>query len=675
MKKIDLHIHTVATIFDADFIFDMAKLSEYVSVMGLDGIAITNHNMFDRSQFDSISNTLDITVLPGIEVSLGSGPGHMLLISDRTNLDDFTAKCAKISDQIKTGNDAIDIAQLTRIFGDLSKYLLIPHYDKKPPLDQISLDALGTNFIVGEVSSAKKFIYALKNNELPTPLLMSDGRAKSDWEFKTRQTYIDIGTIDIRSIKIALADKTKLSLSDKDGSELIQVTPSGITISSGLTVILGGRSSGKSYTLDEISKYNDHVKYIKQFDLIEIDPEKEAQAFNDRVGKRQRQYGDSYLEKFKDVVNDVRNISIDKDERRVNEYLESLMKYAADTERQDAFSKAIIFSESELHIDYGEKLEKIIEATKTLLNPGKYSDILEPHLNRDDLIGLLHDLIIRYRSEATIIKKQEIANDLVASIKHRLGAMSAISPIKDVDLLEIARNKAKIVKFSSIVKEIQKPRTITTNVVGKFKIEQRSIPIKGAQDLKDISGKKLGFSDAFPHYNNPYGFLEALKSIDGVDPETYYKYYTKIEYNILNQYGVPVSGGERAEFRLINEIGTATSFDMLLIDEPESSFDNIFLSSDVNETIKNIAKNTPVVIVTHNNTVGASIKPNYLIYTERNIVEGSPIYKLYSGRATDRSLVSDSGDTISNSEVTLKYLEAGKNIYNERGQIYAMLEN
>jgi ABC-type phosphate transport system ATPase subunit len=44
----------------------------------------------------------------------------------------------------------------------------------------------------------------------------------------------------------------------------------------------------------------------------------------------------------------------------------------------------------------------------------------------------------------------------------------------------------------------------------------------------------------------------------------------------LNRDGFEVSGGERSEFRLLQEIMVAQNYDVLLIDEPESSFDNFF---------------------------------------------------------------------------------------------------
>lgn len=47
MKKIDLHVHTVKTIWDTPFLFDIQKVVEYVEQREIDVLAITNHNVFD----------------------------------------------------------------------------------------------------------------------------------------------------------------------------------------------------------------------------------------------------------------------------------------------------------------------------------------------------------------------------------------------------------------------------------------------------------------------------------------------------------------------------------------------------------------------------------------------------------------------------------------------------
>ena len=52
MKKIDLHIHTVSNpLSDSSFEFDINVLKKYMNDMGINGIAITNHNVFDKEQF------------------------------------------------------------------------------------------------------------------------------------------------------------------------------------------------------------------------------------------------------------------------------------------------------------------------------------------------------------------------------------------------------------------------------------------------------------------------------------------------------------------------------------------------------------------------------------------------------------------------------------------------
>ncbi|TOR21591.1 hypothetical protein CGG78_24620, partial [Vibrio parahaemolyticus] len=56
-----------------------------------------------------------------------------------------------------------------------------------------------------------------------------------------------------------------------EGNRFFQVLDNGLEISTGLNVLLGQRSSGKSHTLNEIFNYseNEKIKYIKQFELLE----------------------------------------------------------------------------------------------------------------------------------------------------------------------------------------------------------------------------------------------------------------------------------------------------------------------------------------------------------------------------------------------------------------------
>ena len=154
-----------------------------------------------------------------------------------------------------------------------------------------------------------------------------------------------------------------------------------------------------------------------------------------------------------------------------------------------------------------------------------------------------------------------------------------------------------------------------------------------------------------------------------------YKLFAAIDYRILNSSGLPVSGGERSEFNFLQKIKDAILCDILIIDEPESSFDNLFLKNEVNKFIKEMAENMPVIISTHNNTIGGSIKPDYILYTEKKIEADGVHFNIYSGYPTAQTLRDVKGNTIENYEITLNSLEAGEQAYSERKDIYETLKN
>lgn len=178
MKKIDLHIHTKKSISDSDFNFSIEKLKEYVTTLSIDCIAITNHNLFDLTQFQIISQTLPVKVLPGIEINLEKG--HLLLIADDSEIEDFDSKCKKVETIVNSSTDYITVTKLKEIFNDLGRYLLIPHYDKKPTIQPEIIDELKLYISAGEVASPKKFHYCIKDKLTLVPVLFSDQRFSSE---------------------------------------------------------------------------------------------------------------------------------------------------------------------------------------------------------------------------------------------------------------------------------------------------------------------------------------------------------------------------------------------------------------------------------------------------------------------------------------------------------------
>jgi Fe-S cluster assembly ATPase SufC len=660
LKKIDFHIHTVQSISDGNFTFDINSLKEYVNMLEIDCIAITNHNLFDKTQFEKITQELTIKVFPGIEIDLEKG--HLLLISENENLDDFALKCESIKALIPTVNSSISYEELIEIFPKLSNYLLIPHYDKKPNIKQSTLTKLGDNIFVGEVTSFRKFKACIKEYDKLSPVIFSDFRfVEGMTSYPTRQTYIDVEESTLSAIKGCLYDKTKVFLSKEEGNEFFQATDDGIMLSTGLNVIVGGRSSGKTYTLDKICKNFDNVKYIEQFSLIQNDKEN----FKKLVTTRHSLITENYLKEFKDVIYEANEIDLKSNEILAEGYLNSLKKYASESDNLDAFSKCKLYNETNFALDSLDNLKKIISATEALIESNEYKSIINRHITDDILKSIIVDLITKYNELYEKNLKKGWTNDLIETIKGKLKFRSTTTSIEEVDLSKIQSDKIKIKKFTELVKEIQTEKIIDSKEIRGFKVLAKTKKYTGANQLKTKSKSRLSFSEAFNNYENPYKFLFSLQNI-GIEETEFYKYFVDIDYRTLNKHGYEVSGGERSEFNLLHEISDALKHDLLLIDEPESSFDNIFLKNEVNELIKDLSKEIPVIVATHNSTIGASINPNHLVFTQKLVDSGNVDYKVYFGNPTSKTLKSSNGEIIKNLDVLLDCLEAGEDAYNQR---------
>lgn len=679
MKRCDLHIHTVPSVSDRIFEYDKDVLLDYVTTTGLDVIAVTNHNLFEYSQFYEIKNALPNTVvLPGIEVDLEKG--HILVIAnnDDGTLFDFNAKCEEVKNKIQSKDDFISYESFIRIFDDVSHYLLIPHYEKDPKLNKDIIVKLGKNIIAGEVSSVKKFIYLENEETEPTPVYFSDFRAEKGVtpdRFPVSHTFIDVDQVNVNTLKLCLMDKTKVSLTAEKGVKLFQIFPNGQMLSTGLNIMFGKRSTGKTYTLDAIaSRFEGRAKYIKQFELLNTSKNDSDQFEND-MKIRQENSAEDYLREFSAIVTDMlKTCSVDEDEMKLQKYIEAVMLSAQQSDINDIYSRSKLFNESDFKVKNNEEIKKLINATLELLESQLYKSLINKYLQEHSLKELLKELIEHYRKDYTKNLYFKEVNNMISVVKAALQLKSAAPRIPDVDLYQYLINKKKREVFSKIALAIKDKKTISTEKAGNFTISVSVRPFINASDLKSVVSRQISLSNAFLRYGNPIQYLEELK-MAGVEINRIYKLFAAIDYRILNSSGLPVSGGERSEFNFLQKIKDAILCDILIIDEPESSFDNIFLKNEVNRFIKEMAENMPVIISTHNNTIGGSIKPDYILYTEKKIEANEPHFNIYSGYPSAKNLTDVDGNTIENYEITINSLEAGEQAYSERRDIYETLKN
>jgi len=674
LKKIDLHIHTVSTISDRAFVFSIDTFKRYVREAKLNAVAVTNHDVFDADQFRRIKDELDTTVFPGIEVNVEKG--HLLVITRPDDIDDFERKTALVTQRISRIGDSISVEELRKIFGDLHNYLVIPHYDKGPSIAGETLEKLRPYVVAGEVDSAKKFVRNIKDQTKLAPVLFSDSRMMTDLErLPTRQTFVDCGEVTLDALKSCLQDKGKVALSERDGNRLWQVFDDGQQLSTGLNVLIGPRSTGKTYTLGQISKAIKSVKYIEQFSLVQQNEAIYEKEFKTNVERRRSTFVDQYLAGLKRVLDDVMRVDLGASEREVNSYVETLLRSAEDADRRDVFSKATLFDEVEFPIGNADTLHKLIDSVRQVIENLEYRPIIEKHVELGALKRLARELIELLWSKLLDIEKKRVANGLVKEIKKGLKIHTAAVQVQDVDLYAVAMDRKRIARFSEMVGCLKKESVIFQDTLQGFRIEARKGAYSAASEIRAASGTKLAFSDALRKYGSPYDYLRELMQLESLPRADLYKLFTKISYRILNKDGHEVSGGERSEFRLLQEIADAQNYDLLLIDEPESSFDNLFLKGEVNQILKSISETMPVVVVTHNNTVGASVGADYLLYTTKELEDGVPRYRIFSGYPTDKKLFSVDGSAINSHQTLMNSLEAGADTYERRRQSYEAVKD
>lgn len=673
MKKIDLHIHTVATQSDAPFVFSLQAFFDYVTKAKLDAVAVTNHDVFDVDQFRTIKNFLPIAVFPGIEINLANG--HLLLISNGLDLDGFQSKCNQITERVKTRTDSISFEYLTAVFGDLNNYLLIPHADKNPEITGVTLDQLLPFMDAGEVASSKKFIYAIKDHNKPTPVLFSDIRIQAKLpKVMGRHTYIDCSETSFDSIKSCLQDKSKVALSAADGNRLLPVFEDGQMISSGLNILMGERSSGKTHTLDRIRDTFENPKYIAQFQLVQQDATDERN-FKFEVQNSRSIFVDSYLSGLKTIVDEVINIDLHGNEVKLEAYVKSLLKSAAEAEFQDNYSKTALFNETEFTLADSKSLNDLIVSIRNIIENVEFRSTIETFVDLQSLRDLACELIQQMRSRSYDQRKKRVINEIINDVKLGLRRHTAATQIDDIDLYQYTLDQRKISAFEKVVALMKHEATVSDQGLQAYRVEAKRLPYSGALDIKCAHGNKGSFSEAFKQYDTPYAYLRELLKIEIVARADVYRLFVKINYRILNRHGVEVSGGERSEFRLLQHISDAQNYDILLIDEPESSFDNLFLKSDVNAILKTISESMPVVVVTHNSTVGASVGADYILYTKKELEDGVPQYRLYSGRPSDTTLTSTDEKVLGTHTVVMNSLEAGAEAYEARRKRYEIIKN
>ena len=689
MNRIDFHIHTVGTASDSSgFEFDVDVLKDYVERAHLAAVAITNHNGFYRDNYEQVSQALNIAVFPGAEINVTmlSGFGHVLIVADPADIDDFASGMVTLANECPEKDDHVSWDRLVELFPKISDWLIIPHYKKSKKLDSATLSRIQstTGYDALEVTNAKKWLVERDGADAPL-VVFSDCRPglrmpdedpdDNILRYAYGYTYLQCSEMSFSSVKAAFANANNVEIFPTDRD--FEILPEALPASKRMNVILGERSSGKTFTLKRIlDAYEPEDRlYIEQF---EITNKAKKDVFDKSVAEEDRVYFDNYFKALQDAINHYTQFDRGTCEDAVRAYCTALIKYAAAP--TDRYSERPIYNADGFAYEESDAVEasdvKLRKAARSLAGGGKRPDLVKEYVDPDTLMALDGRLRELMKQARTARWQKEQCDAAVAAIKKELSKKSARKPLPQVDQLrEYFKYCYREKRLAKALDALAVPLDLKSDEEYKYLKKRTRQMFSNATEARKECGLTL------PSGTNVAGLFGAkatatkrLAIIRGFDAAVQAR-ACRLLFNIKSRIvlndgsNAALSGEQRAEYLLLHRIAGATGKDVVLIDEPESSFDNPFLNHDVITLLNDVAEHATVFLVTHNNTLGVSLLPDCIIYTEKT---DSGEYRVYSGELSATNLTDAYGNDCDRKKVLLDTMEAGRDAYLERRTHYGL---
>lgn len=668
VKKIDFHIHTVSSSKDYDFTYSSKWLQEYVNKAELDAIAITNHDLFDKDNYELVKKDLPNTVVfPGIELSLEEG--HVNIIFSEENIPNLIRFSDWLANHNKEKYGKVSVESFCENMENWEDGIYIFELGKSNSLSVP--EKLKNVCYVGGVSNQLKFQLFYRMNDGLTPVLFSDAHADdNDPEIKRRDieilkkknTYLQVDNCTFKEIKSCISEKTKVGINKNYLSDVIDIDDH--VVSTGLNLIVGKRGTGKTHFLKTIKKNysSEDIYEISQFETSKsekyIENQRRIQGYT-AINSWKKQYRSQFnsIQKYLDTV------EIDFDSE-VDRFIESVKKFAKDTTASNSTAKYKLIKEASFEEISIKNLEVYLRDLNKLINSNELWLLVKNSSNNKRIfITMYNELKIVYakKKEQNFIQKE--VNKILDTIKEIVQSKTGITPVTNCEFTKIIQNNQTSYEISKFMQKIICETELKRENVYGYQIVVKLTPFLNAtQFRKDLSLNEGVQEDLIVPYKSGQ-YIKFFKISNLVE------YLLHLEVKLLDSDGIPASGGQTVGFALMMKLEEAKFKSIVLIDEPEASLDNAYIKEELIYALKNISKNSTVFVVTHNSTLGTLLIPDYLIVTTKN----KKNYHVLTGEFSSHTISnrSEYSDFSENSyDKFVEAMEAGIETYNRKGEIY-----
>jgi len=558
VKRIDFHIHTIASKKDYEFEFSLEWLREYVSIANLDAIAITNHDLFDRDNFLDIKESLidlECKVYPGMELSLETG--HVNIVFDTTEIDNLSSFSSWIEENKPGVNDTILVSELNENMKNWSDGIYIFEQGKSNSLKVP--DNLSSVIAVGGVSNQLKFQSTFWNENELVPVLFSDAHAtktdsdidRNDITFlKQKNTFLQIDNCSFEEIKNCIADRSKVAVNSDLLRNVIEINSH--RVSTGLNLIVGKRGTGKTYFLEKIKREypEDDIYEIPQFETAN------SEEFINNYRKNQRfEAFEIWKEKHSIQFNAIQDYMKHPENNLMKEmeaYLESVKIHAKDNANSKSSSKYKLTKESNFEIVSKDSLINYLESLHKIIISKDFWDYLsEPEKKKIFFIESYNELKSAYIKNAKEMKLKDRVNEIIRDVKSILSTKTGINNPDDFNYTNTVQNIKYKEKINDFLKDVITEKVIKTEDIHGYKIEVKITPYDSAKQFQTSHAIREAVQNDLikPYKDKDYiTFLNNLKQKEFYNSANLEEYFTNVEVNLLDSYGTPASGGQAVGF-------------------------------------------------------------------------------------------------------------------------------
>lgn len=714
--KIDIHVHTKKVKSgDSDSRAIVPKaFCDTISKTDVKICAITNHNHFDKNQYDSIVDLSEsfFQTWPGVELDVieNNKRGHLIVIVNPKNAEKFNNLLNTLTAGKSVDSFSISMGEIAKSFDPLDP-IYIPHYLSKKP--SISDDEI--QILIDKVTN-KKRILKEATNSISAGIFVSHGHKSiygsdiQDWKdyVNISQSLPDL-RLPVESFEqfcllLDRDDSTINTILEKKNHEEITIRPFKedtdpivVEIFDDINVLFGSKGTGKTEMLKALSKHynkNGYKTSVYESNDVSLDTR------YDIGGKKFELDRDELnVELCAEEISLVRN-STESSVTSLKKYYEHFSR-----EETNKISKNIkVNSFSIVDGDgFATRVKEINDFKNklNLFNEYLNSNPLYKEIIEDDLFENLLETLdkVRYKISNSFEKEFVKSNAIrlfnhlieifVAEISRKTG-----QPEKPTTtgFLKYARNRIEIeIALNKIINSINhefKPKAEFVGDLGNkgklfcktiLVIENGKIPrdseLKTVTNVNKTPQREVAkkFESILENVYSPNLFrqiselnsIENSSTISSVEDLLLFKRFFEVNFAPYKP-----SNGESAMILLHQEL--SQNKEIYLIDEPEKSLGNDYINDFIVPLLKKHAySGKRVVIATHDANIAVRTLPYKSIYRAHAL----DCYLTYMGNPFSNSLVctTEGVDNLDWKETSMRTLEGGKEAFGERGKIYAEL--